>query len=797
MYNLYMIAKNNIKKQKGDMITFFILTCIAALLVFDALSALMGMGKVIDERFAQIGGPHYLLYSHDTPEERACSEQAITEQSCITDYEASDVILMSAEHKKAGAKDYDQYQFLVRSFDKTPRLMHEIKENASYGEKDIVLPLHMQSTYQIGDTMKLKIGEHVYDFRVADYTSNPYFCSTINLTIHYVFLSDEMFEQLKKDEPELAAAYVESKGVVDESYLSGDFTTADLEKNITDRYKELLEPYEKEHPERSYTDYLSVNWQMMRGGSQFVPMIIMSIMLLFAVIIIVIAIVIISFSIQNFIQRNMKNTGILEASGYTVKQLRGALSFQIVSVSLIGSVVGTLLGIATFSGFARVITLAMGLEWNQQINAAIAVLTVLVPVLMIYLVSRLTSRAYKKISVLDALRGGINAHNHKRNLFSFEKTPLPIPLVLSLKETFGSFSRNLVMALIIAIITVSVLIGFGMYENFGQDPVSIIDLFGFENATAIVNSSEDIGQALWDLPEVENVLTMQALDLSVKSEKSESMIYTFIMDDLMHTTNLNLIDGRIAKHENEILMTAAAADDLGVETGDVISIEYAGKEADYLITGTYQRMDRMGRSIYMSFEAAERIMPKSPVLQYWVLAKEGTSFDSLNTQIKKLKQDPDSLFQVEDVARQMEGTMGMIASAMRILCLAISLITVLVVIFVESLVIRARIIRSWNSMGISKALGMTSSQLVSQIQLSNMPAILTGMVVGIVTAPAIGGWMCRIIFSLFGIRRLQFAISPVWMLLSAVGIVGVAFLSAGISGLRVRSLRPVEMIVED
>jgi hypothetical protein len=92
---------------------------------------------------------------------------------------------------------------------------------------------------------------------------------------------------------------------------------------------------------------------------------------------------------------------------------------------------------------------------------------------------------------------------------------------------------------------------------------------------------------------------------------------------------------------------------------------------------------------------------------------------------------------------------------------------------------------------------MTSSQLISQIQLSNMPAILMGMILGILTAPAIGGWMCKIIFSLFGIRKLEFAISPVWMLLSAAGIMAVALLSAGISGLQVRSLKPVEMIMEE
>ncbi|MCR5339499.1 MAG: ABC transporter permease [Lachnospiraceae bacterium] len=797
MYKLFVIAKNNMKKQKGDMITFFILTFMAAFLIFDAASALLGMGKVLDSRFEEIEAPHFLLFSHDTQEEKECIEKAVREQECITDYEATPCIMMVAEHKKEGEKDYSQYKMIAVSFDQQPRLMHDIKEGETYGKNDILLPLHMQTTYAIGDTMKIKIGDHVYDLHVAGYVADPYFCSTINLTIYYLFLSDDMIAQMKADEPDYAESYWMNKAVMDESYLGSSFTTQDLEKNITDRYKELIKPYADEHPERSYTDYLSVNWQMMRGGSQFVPMIVMAIMLLFAVIIIVIAIVIISFSIQNFIQRNMKNTGILEASGYTVKQLRGALSFQIVLVSFLGSLVGTILAAVTFSGFGKVITMAMGMEWNQKINLAAGILTVILPAAIIYLVSRMTSSSYKKISVLDALRGGLGAHNFKRNFFSFEKTPLPIPAVLSLKETFGGLGKNLVMTLIIALITISVLIGFGMYENFGRDPQNIIRILGFENATAIVYSSEEIGEKLSDLPEVDNVLTMFGMDLSVKKGDQEKMIYTMAMDDIENTTNMTVLEGRVAKHDNEIMMTGAACDDLGAAVGDVVTIEYAEKTAEYLITGTYQRMDRMGRTIYMTFDAAERIMPKSPVLQYWVTAKEGTDFESLQKKIKQIEKDYDTTFKIDDAGQQMEATMGVVSSAMKILCIAIAVITILVVVFVESLVIRARIVRSWRSMGISKALGMTSRQLISQIQMSNMPAILTGMLLGTMLAPVVGAQMCKIIFSLFGIQQVFFEIPALWMLVSAIGIIAVALLASGLSGLRVKGLKPVEMITEE
>ena len=98
------------------------------------------------------------------------------------------------------------------------------------------------------------------------------------------------------------------KGLVDESKLeSGEINTTDIEGEIGEDYKAGLAEAQKENPEKVYPSYLLANWQMMRGGSQFIPIIVMAIILMFAVLILVIAIVIISFSIKTFIQKNINS----------------------------------------------------------------------------------------------------------------------------------------------------------------------------------------------------------------------------------------------------------------------------------------------------------------------------------------------------------------------------------------------------------------------------------------------------------------------------------------------------------
>ncbi len=796
MYKLFVIAKNNMKKQRGDMITFFILTFIASFLLFDTISALLGIGEVMEIRFNEVEGVHFMLFTGDSEEEKTSAEKAIKEHDAIIGFDSVPCVRMIAEYKKSSETEYNQYYFIAQSFTAQKRYMRVVEDGIEYEENDILLPLFLVNTYSVNDKMQIKIGDNEYVLNVAGFVQDPYFSSTVNLTYYYVYMSDKMIDRMADENPGVVATSIKSMGYMDEGWLNGGNSTMDMEREITDSYKEYLKLYVDKNPDKNYDGYLSVNWEAVSGGTTFIPLIIMSITLVFAIIIVIISITIISFSVKNFIQRNMKNTGILEASGYTVRELRAALSFQTGIVAFAGSVIGTITAILTFGLFGNVLSLSIGLKWMLEINPKVAVITIVLPVVVILLVSRITSIEYKKITVLDALRGGINTHNFKKNRFAFENTPLPIPAVISLKETFGSAGRNIVMVLIVSILTVSVLIGFGMYDNFGSNPKKFMDMMGFENGTLTVTTNEDIAEELRNVKGVKNVLPMFGLDLTVKNGSKEQSIFTYILD-VDYTTNAIILEGRKPKHDNEIMMTSGAAEDIGVGLGSVVDIEYKGKEESYIVTGIYQRMDRMGRTIYMTEEGGKKLIPGKPAFQYYVTGEAGISYETLKSEIEKLEADYDTSFDYLDLQKQLEGTMGIVNLALKILCVVIVIITVLVVIFVESLIIRAKIVREWRGMGISKALGMTSWQLITQIMISNVPAIILGVLIGTAASPFLGRQMAVTVFKIFGIQHIEFDISFIWMLVAGIGILLVALFASGLSGLKVRRLRPVEMITED
>lgn len=802
MYRLFMIAKNNVKKQKGDMFTFFIMTFLSALLIFDCASAIQGIGKVMEDRFHEINGAHVMIINQATEAETESAEKAFQEDSHVVDYERTPLVRFTTEYRKKGDQDFSTFSFIADSILQEKRIMSVEVPDREYQKMDILLPYNLSRAFSKGDVMQIKFGDDIYDFQVAGYLEDPYFCSTINLTVYYVGISPEMMEELSENYPFLVLKGYLHKGIMDETMITKNYGTMQLEQEIANRYKDYLSEYSAKDPNANYMNFMAVNWQMMRGGSMFIPQIVTSIILAFAVLILIIALVIISFSIKNFIQRNMKNTGILEASGYTVKELRAALVFQLLLVATLGLLAGIGVAIATFGMFGNVVSAVLGLHWNQPVNALAAIMTPVLMLLVIGLVGLWISSAYKKISVLDALRGGIGAHNFKKNYFAFDKTPLPVSLVLALKDTFGGLGRNLLMVFVSTILVISTLIGFGMVENFAKDANSLMKLMAFELCTdevTVDQGTEDISDDLRALPGVENVLVNLGFEPTVRKGDQESTVYVYAADDVKYALSINLLEGRLPEKENEILVTLGVANDLGLKVGDVVEMELSGKKADYLVTGINQRVERMGRSIIMLISGAEEIFPGDVIsgYQYFVTAKEGVTYENVKAQIEAYAETKGITVQNNDVRAAMDSTIASVVSALNAICVVIAVLTIIVVIFVESLVIRAKIAKEWRGMGISKALGQTSGGLITQIMLSNIPAILTGAILGGLLSPLAGGSMVKAAFSLFAVKKVDFQIPAYCVLFTIAGIVIVAILTSAAAGLKVRKLKPVTMITEE
>ena len=255
----------------------------------------------------------------------------------------------------------------------------------------------------------------------------------------------------------------------------------------------------------------------------------------------------------------------------------------------------------------------------------------------------------------------------------------------------------------------------------------------------------------------------------------------------------NILEGRWPVSENEILLATAAADTLGAGMGDTVTVKNSGSEEQFRVCGLCQTMNNMGMMAYITMQGYERIAPPASEYNLWITLKKGKTFD----QFKKEFSDTYPDVEVTDYRESAAGTIGMVAGGMKAIALFIAALTMLIVAFVESLIIRAQITREWRNLGVSKALGFTSGQLIRQTMLSNMPSIAIGIATGLAVSPYSGARLMKTAFMIFGFRKVEFNVYPLSYLLTAVLICGIAMITAAVLGRRINRLDPVNMITEE
>ncbi|MBR3735149.1 MAG: hypothetical protein IKN07_04665, partial [Lachnospiraceae bacterium] len=132
------------KKQKGDMITFLLLTFLAALMLFDCVSAMTGIGNVLDAKFEEINGADVMLYTSDTTAARRISEKAFEENEHIAEYEVTPQLDMIAKFRKKGERDFNSYNFFVEAFDEEKSIMNIERPERNLLPREVLIPYNMK-----------------------------------------------------------------------------------------------------------------------------------------------------------------------------------------------------------------------------------------------------------------------------------------------------------------------------------------------------------------------------------------------------------------------------------------------------------------------------------------------------------------------------------------------------------------------------------------------------------------------------------------------------------------------------
>jgi len=237
------------------------------------------------------------------------------------------------------------------------------------------------------------------------------------------------------------------------------------------------------------------------------------------------------------------------------------------------------------------------------------------------------------------------------------------------------------------------------------------------------------------------------------------------------------------------------AENIGASLGDIVNVKSLTDDGTvpYTVCGIDQKINNMGKKAVMNEEGAKRLNPDYQFSEVLVYLKDSSRAKELKKQWEKEYTD----FQFTLVDDLIGSTISTIKAAMEGICVIFIIATCFVVILTQLLLTRAQIIRERTDLGVSKALGYTSGELIRRTLMTNMPTIALGVILGLLLHIAFANRSILFGLSSFGIRQNDFSTDPKWYAITAALILLCAVITAFLSGRSITKLEPVRILKED
>ena len=228
--------------------------------------------------------------------------------------------------------------------------------------------------------------------------------------------------------------------------------------------------------------------------------------------------------------------------------------------------------------------------------------------------------------------------------------------------------------------------------------------------------------------------------------------------------------------------------------GDTITLKMGSGQADFLITGLTQGISLGGATAFLTHGGMLKLDPgyKQQTLMVYLNDKtRSASFvKTLDSRYGK------SFINITDVDKAFQQDMGSYTSILSEVGVVIFVSTILIVLLVLYFVVNSSITRQKRELGIQKALGFTTFQLMNQVSLSFLLPVTVGTLLGCILGITQTNAVMSVGESSMYIAKADYIITPGWIALCGLGIVIVSYLASLLITCRIRKISAYSLISE-
>ena len=765
----------NLKKEKSSFISFGVIILITALILNCAAVLLRQVDSAYDVKFEKLSTA---MINAIVPEVQKSSEleKAINETEEVEKCESHTAIMTEATVKDFNDADFSMNTVFYNIDDKRTlnnfELMSESKNNV---DNPIYIPLYVSNFggFALDDEIVYVIDGKSHSFTVAGIIEEMQY-GNYGSGLLCAYLPEEEFA-------EFADSYSD-KAVIE--YSMSVKCDASLDK-VKDDVSKIIE--NKGAMALSILDSEGV-----KGTRTMVTDLLVLILAAFALIILAVSLFLSNFKVKNAIESEITNMSVLKALGYTSAQIVASITLPYAIVSLLFAILGNGLSYALLPMLCSVLTVQSGFSFDISFDLSSFVCVACILCGVVTFFTFVAARKIKKTQPIDGLRGNTSSKRTKKNHFPLEETKGNTKFLLVLKQMIASKKQNAMLFLVSFVLTVLIAFSGTLFYNVVVKPENFMSALSDEVADVLIYAKSDSMSELELKLDKDNRVQNSLKYVSATVKIEGKTVTAFACEDFSKVRNDVCYMGENPKEADEIALGSAFEENFKI--GDTVRVTSDDITKSFRVTGFVQSVNLQGELCEFSIEGYNSLFTKKQTPSLYVYLENPENAEEIAKEYKSdyfdLIADTVNAYKLQKEAQDMY--MGITV----VLVAAIFVVTILIVLFILYIVIKSLLVKRRQELGIYKAMGYTSSQLILQTTGSFMPVAVVAIVLSSVLALFYMPAIYQFIFKALGAMKNNIEISFGFLMLFAVAQILVNIMISIILCMPIRKISAYALIKE-
>ena len=740
---MFGLVRHNLKKVKGQFISFGLVMMITAVILNTALVLLFQTGNAYDRLFDELNTAEISVtvpeaYDADT------LAGALAEISGVSDVEQHSARFASAALQEFQGSAFTMNTYFYKLSDERSLTRHTVCEQFDpAGHHGAYIPLYLSELggYQTGSSIRYLIDGQEYRFTV-DGVLNEMQYGNYGMGFIGIYLTDQGYESIRGD-----AHFTPVSEYLVKTGSGADIAAA--KKAVADHLKE------QKIPALSLLDC-----ETARNSRTMVSETIVLFLAVFALLVLTVSIFLARFRIRQTIDEEMNEMGVLKGIGYESRQLMFSQVIPYGIVCAAGLLLGTALSYLLIPSVANILAVQSGFSYRPVFDLKASAVTVFSILLTVLVFTLLAAGKIKRLEPIHAIRGIDPLRPADQNHFPLDTSKGPVGLNLTLKQASASMGRTLLLFAVTSVMMILLAFTGVLFYNVNIRPDNFLTTLSEELPDIRVQSDAAHFETLKEQITHDGVKAVGYG--TVMAEYADGSIPVIVCEDFGALENDICYSGRHPEKANEISVGSALAEQYSV--GDSFSMTLNGTTYEYTVCGLIQSVNHNGMIAELT-DSGYAALSDTPLysLNLYTNGQEPDGY------FEKMNRDyPDSIVSISNAAKETKAMQTMYASLITVVAALLFIMTVLIILLILYVILRSMTASLKTDFGIYKAMGFTSRQLIMQTVGSISPVVFTGAVVsallGMFYLPA----MFNGVFSVIGAQKNHFEIPVTVLLITAL-----------------------------